>query len=373
MRLLVCNAAISPYRHDFFNALAERFELTLFCHTEPYLSGYKVEERSPDRRYDVVSHITSGRYDLSFLHPLRALTRRLRPDVMVMSEFSLVSLAAALGMAGTDCPRLLWTDDSLQDCETAGAARRLRRGLVTRAARAVVTCNRAARDWYAGRYPGHRVFRVPILQHEATFRNSLQRALPRSSELRERYELQGRRVVLFLGRLVWEKDLGCLIEAARALPEGVILVIAGDGPERLGLEARAASKGPGGRIVFCGEARGTDVFAWYNLAELFVLPSISERFGAVVNEALLAGVPVLCSSVAGAGELIVAGENGELFQPGDPAVLGRLMAAWIGRLPRLPPDPVVRPSLMTASFRQCIDEFSAAAEYAGTRGGEHAL
>ena len=69
------------------------------------------------------------------------------------------------------------------------------------------------------------------------------------------------------------------------------------------------------RVLCVGKKEGRDLYACYNVGQMFVLPSYYERFGAVVNEALLAGCYTLCSSVAGAACLIEPGKNGDIFDP----------------------------------------------------------
>lgn len=68
-------------------------------------------------------------------------------------------------------------------------------------------------------------------------------------------------------------------------------------------------------MIFVGKKQGDDLYSYYNIGQIFVLPSYYERFGAVVNEALLAGCYTLCSSAAGASCLVSSLENGAIFDP----------------------------------------------------------
>ena len=92
--------------------------------------------------------------------------------------------------------------------------------------------------------------------------------------------------------------------------------------------------------------------AWYQRVDLFVLPSIREAFGAVVNEALVAGCPVLVSSLAGAAELVVPGWNGEVFSPDSESELAEKMKVW---LDRTEDGPEARPSLMPVRFEPLFE------------------
>ena len=66
-------------------------------------------------------------------------------------------------------------------------------------------------------------------------------------------------------------------------------------------------------LILAGKNQGKDLYGCYNVGQIFVLPSYYERFGAVVNEALLAGCYTLCSSAAGAACLVNLLENGAIF------------------------------------------------------------
>ena len=124
----------------------------------------------------------------------------------------------------------------------------------------------------------------------------------------------GDTVVLCVGRLAAEKNLGTLVlafEALRAVDPSARLVLVGDGPERASLEQRC----PG--AVFAGLRRGEDLAAHYASADLFLFPSITETFGNVVPEAMASGLPVVGFDYAAAHELVRHGDNGLLVPFAD--------------------------------------------------------
>jgi glycosyltransferase involved in cell wall biosynthesis len=129
----------------------------------------------------------------------------------------------------------------------------------------------------------------------------------------------GRPVVLAAGRLAAQKGFGVLLEAAaswRDLEPMPLVVIAGDGPLKRELRARAAVLGAA--AVFLGQS--DDVPARLAQAAVFVLPSYWEGQSLVLQEALRAGVPIVATRVGG-----VPGQTGEdaalLVPPGDPRAL----------------------------------------------------
>ena len=93
----------------------------------------------------------------------------------------------------------------------------------------------------------------------------------------------------------------------------------GDGPERQNLESLAKQNNT--NALFLGRLEGDDLYAWYNLIDILVLPSKSEAFGAVTNEALLAGCVVIVSDRCGSKCLIRNGINGYVYPFGSVSAL----------------------------------------------------
>lgn len=123
-------------------------------------------------------------------------------------------------------------------------------------------------------------------------------------------------VVLHVGRLAPEKNLGLLVRAWRAMracnPDACLVVV-GDGPARAGLQAAL----PEAR--FAGMRRGMDLVNHFASADLFLFPSLTETFGNVVLEAMASGLAIVAYDVAAAGALLADGVSGRLAPAGDEA------------------------------------------------------
>ncbi len=121
------------------------------------------------------------------------------------------------------------------------------------------------------------------------------------------------RVLLYVGRLAREKNLDLLLDAfAVARSEGVRLVIVGDGPERIPLEAHAKTLELGESVIFVGPVARDAIAAWYRTADLFVFTSLTETQGLVVDEALQLGLPVLAIAAGGVVDVVHRWPGGEL-------------------------------------------------------------
>lgn len=114
-------------------------------------------------------------------------------------------------------------------------------------------------------------------------------------------------VVLFLGRLTAQKGPEWFLEAAarvhRVRPEA-LFVVAGTGELLPWMVERAAELGLAGRMLFTGFLSGDDIDRAYAMADVFVMPSVSEPFGLVPVEAMLRGTPAIVSRQSGVSEVI---------------------------------------------------------------------
>jgi len=123
-------------------------------------------------------------------------------------------------------------------------------------------------------------------------------------------------VVLTVGRLALEKNLGVALDAFAAVRERVTdarLVMVGDGPQRNALRRRCPD------AIFAGTQHGEALAAHYASADLFLFPSLTETFGNVVVEAMASGLPVVAFDTAAAGMHVRSRENGWLAPVGDAA------------------------------------------------------
>lgn len=132
-------------------------------------------------------------------------------------------------------------------------------------------------------------------------------------------------VVLFLGRVTWQKGPGVFLDAATRVAkvrDDVKFVVAGDGDLWRRTVERAASLGLARRVHFTGFLGAGDVDRAYRDADVFVMPSVSEPFGIAPLEAAERGVPVLVSNRSGVAEVLPSAAT---FDPTDPDALAAMI------------------------------------------------
>ncbi len=116
-----------------------------------------------------------------------------------------------------------------------------------------------------------------------------------------------KKIVLFLGRLTLQKGPDYFVYAAKKVLEyypDVVFVVSGSGDMERAIIRKVAEMGMADKFIFTGFLRGKDIREAYHMADLYVMPSVSEPFGISPLEALNCNTPVLISNQSGVSEVI---------------------------------------------------------------------
>jgi len=150
------------------------------------------------------------------------------------------------------------------------------------------------------------------------------------SQLRKDLHLEGKRVLVFTGRLVPHKGVDVILQALVELPSDVVLVVVGAGPRLPNLVGLARRLGVPDRVRFCPHVSDEDLPRFLSLGDVFVFPSQNrlEGFGLVVAEAMAVGLPVVVADMPGVREVIEAGREGLYVEP----LIAHDLATKIGML-----------------------------------------
>ena len=137
--------------------------------------------------------------------------------------------------------------------------------------------------------------------------------IERDYDFRRQYAADNEKIILYMGRLVYEKGISHLISAMPKILENYHdskLIIAGKGGMLDELKAEAEALGIGNKVYFTGYLNAKQVQKMYKCADIAVFPSTYEPFGIVALEAMLAGVPTVVSDVGGLNEIVEHGVTG---------------------------------------------------------------
>lgn len=164
--------------------------------------------------------------------------------------------------------------------------------------------------------------------------------------------------VVAIGRLVPWKNMDGVIDAAKTLAHGSLIII-GDGPERARLMRHAAEVFP--RTVFTGALSHADTLAVLADAQALVLNSSYEGFSHLLVEAVSLGIPVVATDVGGNREIIRSEADGMLVPLGDPKALSDALSSTLAKKRRTrPEDAIVRfaPKTMVRATAELLKSLS---------------
>jgi glycosyltransferase involved in cell wall biosynthesis len=331
-RLALITEIISPYRIPLFNALAKQENVDLhvifLAETDPDLRKWKVYKDEIRFSYQVLPSWRKrvGRYNWLLNRGVGAALSAVAPDVVMCGGYNYVASWQALVWSRMkQVPFLLWSESNVQDVRRANPmVEFIKDEFLSRCNRFVVPGRSAGKYLRAHNIPQERIFVAPNAVDNELFAAAALEAR-RHAEMRRTELALPERYFLFVGRLVREKGVFELISAYakldQSIRERVGLVLAGDGAERSRLEAIATTISCG-VVKFVGFAQREQLSSYYALAEVLVLPTHSDPWGLVVNEAMACGLPVIVSRVAGcADDLVTENWSGLLTPPRDESSL----------------------------------------------------
>jgi glycosyltransferase involved in cell wall biosynthesis len=184
------------------------------------------------------------------------------------------------------------------------------------------------KEYYlANGVPANKIFEMLYAVDNDFFQEEARLCRPNRETLRASLGLtRGRPVILYASKLSQRKRSMDLIDAfshiVGNLTPSPYLLFVGDGEMRSFLEKRVAKMGLGSDVIFLGFKNQRELPCYYDLCDVFVLPSFYEPWGLVINEAMNAGRAVIASDQVGsATDLIHQGVNGFVFKAGDVANL----------------------------------------------------
>lgn len=360
-RVVLVTEIISPYRIPLFNSLARQPETDLqvvfLAETDPGLREWHVYKDEIQFSYRVLPSWRKRIGKYSFLVN-RGVTRALRaaaPHLIICGGYNYPAFWQCLVWARAhQVPFLLWSESNQQDerGETF-LIESLKNEFLSRCSGFLVPGQCAREYLLLHRVGSENIFAAPNAVGNDVFSCATRRARGNADQLRKTLRLPDR-YFLFVGRLVPEKGVFDLLAAYaklnNSLREQIGLVFVGGGSCRQALEREAAAVSPG-MIRFTGFIQRDDLANYYALAEALVLPTHSDPWGLVVNEAMACGLPIIVSEIAGcARDLVKPMWNGFHVPAGDPLSLNAAMA-----------DLAMRPDLretMGSNSKQHISRFT---------------
>ena len=321
----------SPYVVGRFNALAQRGNLKF--------EAWFNERREPDRSWDV--HEEEWQFQARYItkRPVAGLRlrlplpelRELRPDLLV-SLYASASFALGSFVARATGARIAFRALPTYDAWVQRSGwKELLKHFLFRSVDGVKVPGRDGANM-ARRYgvPRDRIHSVTQSVDVAHYRRALEVAPGIRAERREQLGLQGC-VFLYVGRLWSGKGLDHLFDAYRLVrlqQPNISLLLVGDGVDEAHYRAMARNLP---NVIFAGFVQPRELPDYYALADALVFPTLGDPHGLVVEEAMAANLPVICTEAAGdIHRRLPDGKAGYVIPPADAAQLANRMLQLAG-------------------------------------------
>lgn len=365
-KLLIFHPALAPYRVDFFNALGKQFCCKIIFLTH----------NNANQNFNQNILLTNATFEYDYLNKHFVILKRnvnlgywkmikdFNPDIVICCEFGLSLLSTYLyKKLHLKATFTLFTisDDSDKMVQVLQGIRKRLVTFFCKRIDGIVVTNSDVSKYYEKSFGTKRTYYFPIINDDTIYRQKIVRALPISESYIEKYALYGKKVFLFVGRLVDKiKNVSALLEAYHNidpnLREKSKLVIVGSGDDLGSLKDKCQKLGLDNYVIFAGRYESDELLAWYSIADFLVLPSLYEPFGAVTSEALQAGARAMISCNAGS-KCLIDETNGIVFNPEDKNEFSSLLTNMLYTAQPIT-TPLLRPNRLHMRFEDLILKLS---------------
>lgn len=316
MRNLYLGVLLAPYRLDYYNYIYKHMNCDIYFQLRGF-EGQLFSTEDLEAKCDFTPkylNITRIMGDRQLVWGLHNIIKKANPQFIMVPEFSFLTMQVILikKLFGYKFQIISQCDDSYAMLVGNGFSRfhAWSRKICMPYLSNLVLLDSRAKEWYQSHY-GKGIF-MPLLTDDSKY--CITENIKKKAEAyKSKYNLNNCKTLLFVGRLVNVKNLPRLFKACSLLKFNYKLIIVGEGV--LMEEWKEKANQLNINVEFVGRKNGDDLTAWYYSADVFVLPSIMEAFGAVTNEALLGGCNCVISKVAGSACLIEECKNGYLIDP----------------------------------------------------------
>src|SRR5215471_9560822 len=342
-RLALLTNMVAPYRVPLYSLLAGEFDLLILhggkeanrgswnCHEET-VPGARVV-RAWGWQIRQTKRLEGKVFDEKFIHVTPGFLwhlLRFRPQAVISNEMGFRSMIAlAYGMLFRK-PVWIWWEGTLHSERNIGPVRKVLRKAFARFTHRWVTYGQTATEYLL--HLGVKQDRILQSQNAVDEERFLMAVAPE-------WNLPRKPVVLHVGQLIERKGVGLLLDAAATLQRQgweFSLLLVGDGRDKAALERRAEALGLQ-NVHFKPAQAPEKMPAVYRSGDFLVFPTLEDVWGLVANEAILSGLPVLCSKYAGCAPELFVPEL--IFAPEDARDFSMKLAAAISdQLPK--PDPL---------------------------------
>ena len=327
VRVALLTEIVSPYRIPIFNKLAAdariELEVLFFSETEARRNWGIPWDKICFLYRVLPGFLVARRYQGGpmFFNPgiISALWRGKCQAVICFGYHHPTIWLALLWCRLMRVRTLLWSESTLRDTRPSSTLVNWTKRHLIRYFDGFVAAGKNQVEYlrYLGA-PVEQIWVAPDAVDSDFFATQSQICSERRAEIKRSLGIEGP-IVLYVGRLLDAKGIPELLEAFEQVVsrQQATLLLVGDGPDRVRY-LEMCRKRELTLVRFEGFRPQEELPRYYGIADMLVFPTHSDPWGLVLNEAMSAGLPVICSTAAGAAaDLVRPGINGFLHEPGD--------------------------------------------------------
>jgi len=317
-KVAIIHNIISPYRVPLFEGLANHPYIDLFV----YYCARTHKEREWDifksngYTYEILSGVTLDFANITYhINPslILELIRESYDVVIIGGSSDFTTQAAFITSELLKTPIIEWSEGISGEQSLLGKLISPLTKYFIKHASACIAASTSAKDYFItnGALP-EKVFVPPNTVDTEFFKNECFKYKTEKNELKRKLCIKNIKLILYAGQLIARKGIDYLLRGYKKLKDeydDVGLVIVGSGPLKKNIQSICKTENIQD-VYFFSFVQQKELPMYYSVADLFVLPSLRETFGLVINEAMACGLPVITTRVAGAKDLISQGENG---------------------------------------------------------------
>lgn len=358
-KLLIFHPYLAPYRIDVYNKLAEIANLKVALmgsYSEIATLGFDLQKVNAQAKFNYkyfYKGFRIGRHLISTIY--YRIIKSFRPDIILAHELGFNTIISILLRKIFKYKIYITIDDSPAMAFNYNVKRETLRKWVLSHIDGCLVVNPMVKEYLEKKYKNFKCkyLYFPIIQNDKILEKKINASQDKAKQYVKQYALENKKIILFVGRLETIKAPEHLIQTYASLNDNneSKLIIVGKGNLQYPLEQYINKHQLNNKIILTGALYGNDLYAWYYLAHLFVLPSKHEPFGAVVNEALVAGCHTIVSDKVGSSALIDK-TNGDVFPYGNDQELAQKLSMHLQTIPLIK----VHQSLMTRAFKDFFND-----------------
>ena len=304
--------------HEFYNVLGQSVDLKVYIYGSysPEHRAWTTESFKKRTINYQVKQLGTG--PLNIFHQLNLKPYlniiKAKPDIVISIAFWFPSLIAGIFKNIIGYKFIVVTDAIDNTEDKISVLKKYIRLKILKKTDAVLSGSSLTTEYIKGIYPSVDTY-LSSLTIDINKWTKIIQSLPDKTKLRRELRIKGRiNVILGIGAFTENKNWLSVIEQMKSIPNSKLILI-GSGNQKLSYLEYIEENKLENKIDIINRIERNELVKYYKLADIFIFPSLYDRYGYVVIEALSSGLPVLCANNVGSSTLIKDDYNGYLIDP----------------------------------------------------------